>query len=357
MSKEEEDFKEEMDNFLDTKEPESVAPVEPVVEPVTEPVTEPVAPVVEPVTEPVVEPVTEPVIVPVVEPITEPVVEPVTEPVTEPIVTEPVVTEPAVTPTPTPAVVEITPREKILMERIETLTEQNLQIPAPAPAIDPDALIAPVPAPVTIDPVTNLPVPVPVAPVVPAVVPVPATDPEKVNFLGEDKLDEVLDDPEKFNAVLRRVYNQGVSDSKQAVTENVLRSIPQVVTTYVNKRTAMKDMIDDFYKANNDLVGVKRTVALVANEVAAEDTGMALEKVFEETAIRSRRILGMPARVVVVDPNAPAPVVVPAAVVTPDPNNPNPSPVTPAFAEQGARTGTPGSGLKGVEKDIMDLIT
>ena len=107
----------------------------------------------------------------------------------------------------------------------------------------------------------------------------PPTEPTPLNFLGDQKLDEILDDPEKFNAVLVDVHTKGVEEGAKIATENVLKNIPQLVTTYVSRHSTMSNLVSDFYKSNPDLVGVKKTVAAVANEVAAENPEMSIEEV------------------------------------------------------------------------------
>jgi len=251
-----------------------------------------------------------------VEPVTEPVTEPIVEPVTEPVS--------VVTPAPTSVepVSELTEREKALLARIESLTGEKLSVD--------QAVVEPVAPTVPTVPVT----PATPAPVVPAA----PVEPEVPNFLGNETLDAVLDDPVKFNALLASVYQKGIEAAKVAATENVLVSLPQLVTSYVTRHVATTKLVENFYENNPDLVNVKKTVAAVANEIAAENPGMDVGKVFEETAAKTRRILNLPTKVV-----APA---VPAA----------PGP-TPAFAKQNARSAPSTSGLKGLQKEVNDLLT
>lgn len=261
-----------------------------------------------------------PVVAPVVsapEPIGEPVVELEPKPVEPPV--EPIEAEP----TPVAVGIEepLTEREKLLMARLEEVTRRSLEAGAPVTPTTP--VVQPVVAPI----------------VAPVVVPQP------LNFIGDNKLDDILDSPEKFNAVLVEVYNKGMEAAQQGAVKEVLKSVPGLINSHIGRHTTMTSMVGDFYKENPDLVGVKRTVAAVANEVAAEDPSMAVDKVFEKTAERTRRVLGMPGA-----------TVTPSGVVMVKPS-PVPAPQgSPAFVGQGSRRAASTSGLKGLAAEINDLV-
>jgi len=257
-------------------------------------------PVVEPVAEPVTEPVTEPVVEPVVEPTVEP--EPVvtTEPVVEPVAAEP------------------TEREKILEARIEELTAKIL---TPAVPAEPEVQVAE------------------------SAVPAVQAEPEKLDFLDGTHLDEVLDNPEKFAAVLTNLYNRARTDAEQAAVQKVLTSIPQLVANYSTKRANMQAMVDDFYKGNPDLQGVKKTVAAVINEVAAENPRYKVSEVFSKAAVKTRELLGLQA-VATGKPTAPV-----------APANPSATDSPALVGPQGSRKTAPTGGLKGLAAEVNDLIS
>jgi hypothetical protein len=165
--------------------------------------------------------------------------------------------------------------------------------------------------------------------------------------MKDKQLDDILDSPEKFNQLLVEVYNMGVERARDASVQKVLTSIPQLVTQYVGRHAAMQGMVNDFYAKNPDLAGVKKTVAAVANEVAAENPGQKVDWVFSETAKRTRKVLGMKETAGVPAKPATAKPVAPTAPTGPKP----------AFAQQSARKGTPSSGLKGLEKEVNELIS
>jgi len=213
---------------------------------------------------------------------------------------------------------ELTPREKAMLARIEKLTGKTLDIDDAVKDEEPEAKPKPKPK----------------------VEPEPEKDPD---FIGADNLDEILDDPKKLNALLVKVYKMGVDTASGKASEKVLTSIPRLVTQYVGKHATMSNLVSDFYKKNADLAGVKKTVAAVANDVASENPGLSVDQVFEKVAERTREVLGMKAK-------AKTPALKKSTGDKPDTKKP-------AFADQHSRKATPSSGLKGLAKEVNDLLS
>ena len=153
---------------------------------------------------------------------------------------------------------ELEEREKVLLERIESVT---------APAVTPTQPAAATPE---------------FSPAEPAVE-------EVKGFLDGLDIDEVVASPEKLEKVLKEVQRR----TEVSTTETVLRAIPQLIISQVQQQNALRDAAKDFYEVNNDLAQVKQTVGAVANEVQAEHPDWSLEQIFEETAPRTRKLLGM----------------------------------------------------------------
>jgi len=223
------------------------------------------------------------------------------------------------------------------MDRLEIVTGERLDLegalpPTPSPAE---------PAPPVVPPVA------PVAPVAPLAAPAAPAEPVAPNFFGDMTLDDVIDDPEKFTKVMTNVAAHASTVAEKQAVEKVLKSIPQLVVNYVTRHATMSNLVSDFYKENSDLVDAKRTVAAVANEVAAENPQWDVAKVFTESATRTRKVLGLAARAAPpADPGAPVPPVPPV-----------PPGKRPAFARQGSRGAPPGPALEGLAKEIDELIT
>jgi hypothetical protein len=154
------------------------------------------------------------------------------------------------------------------------------------------------------------------------------------NFLGEITVDELLEDPAKLNLVLARVAQAAQDQAVNLASQQTLRSIPELVIGYITRHTAMNRLVDEFYKENTDLASVKQTVAAVANTVHSENPDWTLEKVFGETADRTRKLLGLRKQA--------------QAQVKPQTKKP-------AFAKnRGARREDPQIG--GIQKEINDLL-
>lgn len=122
----------------------------------------------------------------------------------------------------------------------------------------------------------------------------PTSAPAFTGFLAEgESVDDILDDPKKFNEFAMRIYSRAKEDAR---TE-VLRSIPNVVIHQVQQQRVLNDAIEEFYKENEDLKPVRRTVGVVTNEVVSEHPDWALDKVLDEVAKKTRQVLGMKQRV------------------------------------------------------------
>ena len=118
-------------------------------------------------------------------------------------------------------------------------------------------------------------------------------DSTKIDFIGDAKIDDLVDDKDKLNAVFQAVHARAVSDSNKQVYEKVLRAIPEIVLGHINRNASVGGLVKDFYDANKDLVPVKKTVAAVANTLHAEHPDWDLPRVFKEAAPKTREILGM----------------------------------------------------------------
>ncbi len=191
----------------------------------------------------------------------------------------------------------LTPREKILMERLEKITGDHLDAPVELPAV---------------------------APVVPS---------EK-NFLeGFGDLDNVFSSAENFNKLLLSVHNNALEEATKLTAERILSNLPQIMSQYVTQHISMNRLVDDFYTANADLVPVKRTVTAVASEIAAEHPEYTTQQVFDETAKKTREILRIQ--------QAPMPAAAKPAFVPP----------------RGSRSRIVAPVLSEIEKGVLDLIT
>jgi hypothetical protein len=121
----------------------------------------------------------------------------------------------------------------------------------------------------------------------------PQTVAQTMNYLENTSIDDLLENPEKFNAVLNQVSQQSQAAASQQAVQQVLRSVPELVMGYITRHSAMNRMVDDFYKENVDLADVKQTVAAVANDVHSKNPGLGVEDVFKQSAEQTRKLLGL----------------------------------------------------------------
>lgn len=148
--------------------------------------------------------------------------------------------------------VPLTPREKLLMDRLDRITGENLALSAP--------------------PTTTRPVPQALS---------------DRNFLDGLDIDEVLATPDNLNKLLLSVYNSAMEESSKLSAERILQDLPQIMSTHMS----MAKMAEKFYTDNADLASSSQTVASVANKIAAEHPEYTAEQVFDASAIEARKIL------------------------------------------------------------------
>lgn len=166
--------------------------------------------------------------------------------------------------------------------------------------------------------------------------PVAMTSPGQVmDFVGDEDLDEILSDKEKFNALMSKAVQMAITNSG----ETFLKSLPSIVQTQVATQTTLRSQVDAFYNENTDLQPVKKVVGSVANEVAALHPDWELGQIFEETAKKVREMLGLKK----------GEVPVTSAV-----NPPSQKPALPGAQRGGNRTG--GAPLTALQKQIIDIL-
>ena len=114
-----------------------------------------------------------------------------------------------------------------------------------------------------------------------------------IDFLGQEKLDDIFSEPSKVNALLNKIRRAAREEGITLARENILRSLPEVVRTSVSRFTALREMVSDFYVENPDLKPHKQFVGLVANEVASNNPDKinqpnGIKWIFKEAAKEAR---------------------------------------------------------------------
>ncbi len=175
-------------------------------------------------------------------------------------------------------------------------------------------------------------------PSAPVTQPVPATQATAADFLAGLDIDEVVSDPKLFNQVINKAIQHGASST----VEHVLKAIPKIVMSQINQQSAVTGAVSDFYTSNPDLVTIKQTVGIVANEVANENPGWEVGKILDEAATRTRTLVGLRKQAV----GQPAPTIAQPAQRR-----------TPAFVSKpAARKATAKPKLSKLQSEINELI-
>jgi hypothetical protein len=152
----------------------------------------------------------------------------------------------------------------------------------------------------------------------------------------EEDLDKVLNSVDNFNAFMTTALQKG--------NEQILTTIPQIITKLADQVVTQRMAVAEFYGANKDLAGNKAFVGMVANDIAAKNPGWNMQQIIEKLGEEVRNRLRL-SGVATQPPGAP--------VMQPPPSTPE----APAFVPgSGARQGAGGSSLTRMEKDIADMI-
>lgn len=126
----------------------------------------------------------------------------------------------------------------------------------------------------------------------------PGTDPpatqaplEDQDFLGDDDLDDIMEDPERFNAMLNRVYKKGVEDGRTPALD--AKQVAEEVEVAREAKERMQKLHDEFYETNEDLVPWKSAVGVVFGELQAANPDQDFAETLEAVATETRKRLGL----------------------------------------------------------------
>lgn len=131
-------------------------------------------------------------------------------------------------------------------------------------------------------------------PTAPTEMTIPPLSPGQVaelDFLqGEDHV-SILEDPQKFNALLCRVATTAYTAAVNASQEAVMRKIPSVVSSAAQQQSTIERITSEFYKANQDLVPFKTAVSMAAMQLYNENPNLALPDLLAQASERTRKVL------------------------------------------------------------------
>jgi hypothetical protein len=203
----------------------------------------------------------------------------------------------------------ISPREKWLMERLESVQKENLELGKPKS----------VEAPITI----------------------PSSDKD---FLEGIDMDDLLSSPANLNNLLHAVRKDALEEASKLTAERILTNLPSIMSQYVTQHLTMTKMAEEFYDNNPDLLSARSTVAAVANKISADHPEFTAEQVFAQSAAEARKILRIKG------------VVGNGEVATPTNTIKQPKPAL-APATKGSRNGAKAPVLSAIERGVLELIS
>jgi len=112
---------------------------------------------------------------------------------------------------------------------------------------------------------------------------------EELDFIGGADMEDITGDPKALNTLLNKVYAAGARSS----SEKVLKSIPDIVKANALQYSKLSNATTEFYKANEDLIPFKKTVAAIGLELSAEHPDWEIDKLMEEIGKESRSRLAL----------------------------------------------------------------
>ena len=116
------------------------------------------------------------------------------------------------------------------------------------------------------------------------------------DFLGDLDIDDVVSDPKALNQLLNNVHRKALERARLELkqsSENVVRSIPDIVRNVTMLTTRLKKISDDFYNENKDLVPWKKTVGAVMEELISENPDKTYKELLPQVASEVRRRVGL----------------------------------------------------------------
>ncbi len=117
---------------------------------------------------------------------------------------------------------------------------------------------------------------------------------EVYDFIKDVDMDDLASNPVIFNQVLHEVIKR----VQKQTTEQVLLNIPDVVMSQVKQQSFVKQKSDRFYSDNPDLVNVRSVVKACAEQLQQDNPEWGIDKIFKNTAAKTRETLGMSANTV-----------------------------------------------------------
>lgn len=111
----------------------------------------------------------------------------------------------------------------------------------------------------------------------------PPAQPDVLELVNEGEFEAAFQSPAGFNAILNKVYQRATSD--------VMQRFAVMVPSMVNQQVTLQTMVQDFYRANDDLVPFSPFVGYVTNELASAHPEWEYKQLFKEVETEARKRL------------------------------------------------------------------
>lgn len=127
-----------------------------------------------------------------------------------------------------------------------------------------------------------------------------AAKPEDFKWEDEEFIPEDYDfdklDQKSFNQLLNSAAAKGAAKGAAHAMQQMALKLPGIIKHNVNLHTTVADAVSKFYSDNKDLVGFKKVVAIVAEEISSKQPGLAIEELFEKAGAETRKRLNLAAK-------------------------------------------------------------
>lgn len=157
---------------------------------------------------------------------------------------------------------------------------------------------------------------------------------------SQDDLDAVTSDPRAFNTMLNNIYKKAVEKGHSLAVENIMRSAPDIIKSQIVQQLTITRAVTKFYDDNKDLAPYKKTVASIANAVAAKYPDQPLPKILAVTEKLARQRLQLKKQAEERDNNS---------------NNSSNDARFPKKPKGGRASDNSNNGLSGLEKELDEM--
>ena len=116
---------------------------------------------------------------------------------------------------------------------------------------------------------------------------------ETQDFIGELDVEDVFSNKDSVNELLNKVYQMGVTNSRDVVGDHILRSVPSIVDANIVLKEELMEARTKFYKDNPELEAFPKVVAAVFEEVSSKNPDKGYKDLLDEVGKEARSKLDL----------------------------------------------------------------